>query len=100
MRKKLPKGYSYWRDLEKKWMKNTKFRAEVEKTEPEYQIARSVIGARLKKKLSQTELAKKIGSKQPVVSRVESMSTSPTVSLLKRIAEALDSKLQIKFLPK
>lgn len=89
-----------WRDLEKKWMKNPEFRREAEKIEPEYQIARSLIGARLKKKLSQEELAKKIGSKQPVISRIESMSSSPTVSLLKRLASALDAHLQIRFVQK
>lgn len=89
-----------WEDIEKRWMKNPKFVREWEKIEPEYQIARALIGARLKKKLSQEELAKKIGSKQPVVSRIESMSSSPTVSLLKRLASALDAHLQIRFVQK
>ena len=97
---KLKKGYFNWRDLEKEWMKNPAFVREWEKVEPEYQLARSLIGLRLKKKLTQTELARKIGTKQPVVSRIESMTTSTTVSILKRIAQALDVKLQIRFLPK
>ncbi|OGG22019.1 hypothetical protein A3D03_00445 [Candidatus Gottesmanbacteria bacterium RIFCSPHIGHO2_02_FULL_40_13] len=97
---KLKKGYFNWRDLEKEWMKNPKFVREWEKIEPEYQLARSLIGLRLKKKLSQTDLARKIGTKQPVVSRIESMTTSTTISVLKRIAQALDVKLQIRFLPK
>lgn len=97
MRKKLPKGYMRWEDYEKKLMRDPIFRREAEKIEPEYQLARSLIGMRLKKKLSQAELAKKIGSKQPVVSRIESMSSLPTVSLLKRLASALDAHLQIRF---
>ena len=97
---KLKKGYFNWRDLKKEWMKNPKFVREWEKIEPEYQLARSLIGLRLKKKLSQTDLARKIGTKQPVVSRIESMTTSTTISVLKRIAQALDVKLQIRFLPK
>lgn len=89
-----------WRDLNKEWMKDPKFVREWEKVEPGYQLARSLIGARLKKKLSQAELAQKIGTKQPVVSRIESMASSPSVSLLKRLAEALDTKLQIRFIPR
>lgn len=89
-----------WRDLEKKWMKDPEFVREWEKVEPEYQLARSLIGARLKRKLTQDELATKIGTKQPVISRIESMTTSPTLSLLKRLADALDARLQIRFLPK
>ncbi len=100
MRKKLPKGYIRWEDLEKKWMKDPKFVSEWEKVEPEYQLARSLIGARLEKKMTQTELARKIGSKQPVVSRIEAMASLPSVSLLKRIADALNTRLVIRFLPK
>lgn len=100
MRKKLPKGYIRWEDLEKKWMKDPKFVREWEKVEPEYQLARSLIGARLEKKMTQAELARKIGSKQPVVSRIEAMASLPSVSLLKRIADALNTRLVIRFLPK
>lgn len=100
MSKQLPKGYIRFEDLEKKWMKDPKFVHEWEKTEPEYQLARSLIGARLKKKLTQSQLAKKIGSKQPVISRIEAMAELPNISLLKRIAEALNSKLEIRLLPK
>ena len=89
-----------WHDLEKEWMKNPEFRREAERQEPEYQMARALIGARIKKKLSQKALAKKIGTKQPVVSRIESMATLPTVRILKRLADALDMRLSIRFLPK
>lgn len=100
MIKKLPKGYISFEDLNKKWMKNPNFVKAWEKVEPEYQLARSIIGARLKKKMTQSQLAKKIGTKQPVISRIESMSSPPSVSLLKRVAEALDTRLKISFVPK
>jgi len=89
-----------WREIEKEWMKDPKFVKEWEKIEPEYQLVRSLIGARLKRKMSQAELARKIGTKQPVISRLESMSTTASLSLLKRVAEALDAKLEIKLLMK
>ena len=100
MTMKLKKGYILWKDLEKKLMKDPAFRREAERQEPEYQMARALIGARIKKKLSQKALAKKIGTKQPVVSRIESMATLPTVRILKRLADALDMRLSIRFLPK
>lgn len=89
-----------WRELEKKWMKDPKFVRAWEKVEPEYQLARAIIGARLKRKLTQSQLAKKIGSKQPVISRIEAMTELPNISLLKRLAQALDSRLEIRFLAK
>lgn len=97
MKTKIPKGYIAFEELEKKWMKDPEFIKEWKKTEPEYELARSLIGARLKKKMSQAELAKKIGTKQPVISRLEGMSSMPSVTLLKRVAVALGAKLEIHF---
>lgn len=97
---KLKKGYIKWEDMEKKWMKDPKFVRAWEKVEPEYQLARAIIGARIKRKLTQAQLAKKIGSKQPVISRIEAMTELPNISLLKRLAQALDSRLEIRFLAK
>lgn len=86
-----------WRELDKKWMKDPEFVREWKKIEPEYKLARSLIGARIKKKMTQAELAAKVGTKQPVISRIEAMSSSPSVSLLKRVATALGAKLEISF---
>jgi len=76
-------------------MKDPEFRREYEALEPEFQIARQMIGARIKKKISQEELAKKVGTGQAVISRLEGMNASPSLSLLKRVARALDIKIQL-----
>jgi len=69
------------------------------KTEHEYQLARSLIKIRLRKNITQEELAKKANTKQPVISRLETGAVKPSISLLERIALALDSTLDIRFLP-
>lgn len=86
-----------WEDYEKKLMKKKGFKKLADKNEPKYQLVRSLIGARLKRKLSQKELAKRIGTKQPVISRLENMQSYPTLSLLERISHALDTKLHIYY---
>lgn len=86
-----------WEDYEKKLMKRKGFKKLAEKNEPKYQLVRSLIGARLKRKLSQKELAKRIGTKQPVISRLENMQSYPTLSLLERISHALETKLHIYY---
>ncbi|OGK56150.1 hypothetical protein A3J15_02810 [Candidatus Roizmanbacteria bacterium RIFCSPLOWO2_02_FULL_38_10] len=86
-----------WETYEKKLMKRKDFKKLAEKNEPKYQLVRSLIGARLKRKLSQKELARRIGTKQPVISRLENMQSYPTLSLLERISKALDTKLYIYF---
>ena len=86
-----------WEDYEKKLMKRKGFRKLSEKNESKYQLVRSLIGARIKKNFSQKELARRIGTKQPVISRLENMESYPTFSLLERISKALDTKLHIYF---
>lgn len=98
MNKPLPKGYMRWKNLDKKLMDNPAFVKEWKKIEPEYDLARALIGARIKRHMSQKQLADKIGTKQPVISRIESMSYQPTVSLLQRVAQGLDAKLDIRFI--
>lgn len=76
-------------------LKNPKFKKEWEDSEVEYQLSRQLIRARLKRNLSQNELAKKIGTSQAAISRIEAMNGNPSLGLLKRIATALETKLQI-----
>ncbi|KKP67075.1 MAG: hypothetical protein UR63_C0022G0004 [Candidatus Roizmanbacteria bacterium GW2011_GWC2_35_12] len=71
-----------WEDFEKKLLKRKGYKELADKNEPKYQLVRSLIGARLKKRLSQ---------------KLENMESSPTISLLERISIALGSKLYISF---
>jgi len=57
------------------------------------QISKDVKLARVQKGLTQAQLAKKIGTKQTSISRLESGKASPSVSFLNEIAIALDTKL-------
>lgn len=77
------------------WMRDPEYRREYDKLEPEFQIARQMIDARLKKKISQTQLAKRVGTGQAVISRLEGMNAKPSISLLWRVARALDMKFHI-----
>ncbi|PIY70591.1 transcriptional regulator [Candidatus Roizmanbacteria bacterium CG_4_10_14_0_8_um_filter_36_36] len=86
-----------WSQYEKKLLKRKGFKKLSDNYEPRFQLVRSFINARLKKNLSQKELAKKIGSKQPVISRLENMESYPTFSFLERISRALDTKLHVYF---
>lgn len=88
--------YTFRQDLEKR-LKNPEFRKEWANSEVEYQLGRKLIEVRLKRELSQRELAKKVGTSQAAISRIEGMSANPSLSLLKRIAQALNSKLKISF---
>ncbi|MDO8498243.1 MAG: helix-turn-helix transcriptional regulator [bacterium] len=81
--------------LHKGWMKDPRYRQAYEELEPEFQIARQIIEARVKRKISQEELAKRAGTGQAVISRLEGMNAKPSVSLLSRVAKALNTKITI-----
>jgi ribosome-binding protein aMBF1 (putative translation factor) len=61
--------------------------------EPEYALIRSLIDKRLKKKMSQAELAHKIGTRQSAISRLEGGGSNPSMKFLQKVARALDAQL-------
>ena len=89
--------YINFDELEKKWMKDPKFREAAKKMEPEYQLARSLIAARIKKRVSQIQLAKKAKTDQATISRLESGLARPSLNLLQKIAQALGMPLTLRF---
>lgn len=82
---------------EKRALKGPKFKAEYDKLQPEFVVIRAVIEARMKKGVTQEELAEKLGTKQSVISRLESGRANPSVAFLKKLAQALNSHLEIRF---
>jgi transcriptional regulator with XRE-family HTH domain len=78
-------------------LKNAKVRKEYDKLEPEFQLAKSLITARLKKGWTQAELARRVGMQQPNIARLEG-GNYDRVSLptLKKIARALGTRIQLK----
>ena len=86
------KIYTFQDHLEES-LKDPEVKKAWNETEAEYQLACKLIETRLKRKMSQRDLSKKIGTSQAAISRIEAMSGNPSLALLKRIANALDVKL-------
>lgn len=84
-----------WKKLEQELMENSAVKVEAKKLEPDYEMARQLIKARLAKKLTQTELADKAGVKQAYIARLESGSANPTVDTLNKVAGALGKRLKL-----
>ena len=82
-------------DLQKR-LRDNEFKKLWQKSEPEYRLARMMIEKRLACKISQRALARKAKTTQAVISRLENMSANPSLSLLKRIAQALGTQFQIQ----
>ena len=86
-----------WDTHKKQLLKDPEFRKAYKESRLEYEIARAIIHARLKKGFTQKQLADKLNTKQSVISRVESANTTPSLSFLKRLAQALNTSLQVQF---
>ena len=84
-----------WEQYKQELLKNPDFKEALKDSELEYQIARALIEARLKKGLTQQELAIALKTKQSVISRVENAKTMPSLAFLKRLAKVLGGSLQV-----
>ena len=81
----------------KELLKNKNVRKEYEKLLPEYELAKSILEQRQRKKMTQEQVAKKAGMPQSTISRIEGLTHGlPKLSTLKKIADALDAKVVIK----
>lgn len=84
-------------DLKKRWLKDPKFKVEYEKHALEFAIAEKLVKERLKAKLTQHEVAKKMGTTQSAIARLESGSKLPTIKTIERYANALGKYPEIRF---
>jgi len=90
-----------FKEVKKKMFgKNPKLKEEYDNLEPEYKIIEQIIELRKDLNLTQTELGKLLKVKQPVIARLESGQYNPSLSYLKKVADVLGAKLDIKFIPK
>lgn len=92
MKNKL--GITFEEHLEEE-LRNPKFRRIWEASEADYQIARQMIKARLEKKISQRELAKRAKTTQARICELEGQNANPSLAFLKRVSGALGIKFQL-----
>ena len=86
-------------DYRKKQMQDPEFRAYAEQMQPFADLAKAVVGARIERNLTQQELSKLTGVAQSDISRLESCEGNPSLKTLIRIAEGMDMRLQVSFVP-
>lgn len=81
----------------KESLKDPEFKREFDKLQPEFELIGAIIDARVKKGVTQKILAKRMKTKQSVISRLESGNANPSFKFVKRLAEALGTDINIKF---
>lgn len=83
--------------FKKRLLKDPEVKKHYDALKPEFELAAAIIQKRIDKKMSQAALAKKMGTKQSAVSRLESGNSNPSFAQLRKVAKALDSKLKVSF---
>lgn len=81
-------------------LEDPEFRDEWNRTTLARAVSLGVIAYRTKHGLSQTELAKEIGVKQPAVARLEAGEKNPTWETLNRLSEALGIEFLVDIAPR
>lgn len=84
-----------WEEVKKDLLQDAATRREYEKLAPRYAVISEVIAARLKKGLTQKEVAAKLGTKQSAIARLEGGNVNPSLEFLQKIAQVMGYKLRI-----
>lgn len=90
-----------FKTLKDQWLKDPEVRKEYDALKAEFKLAEEIIKARAKAKMTLAELARRIGTKSTAISRLESPNYGKaSISMLKKVAQALGCELQIRLIPK
>lgn len=87
-------------DFLKEQLQDQEFRKEYDDLQPEFDVIRAIVDARIAQNLTQKELAEKTGINQADISKLENGTRNPSINLLKRLADGMGMVLKIEFVPK
>ena len=82
-------------EIEKQRLEDVGFRKAWDNSREEYRLIGEMISLRKKEKITQRQLASRIGNKQQVISRIEQKESSPSLKLFCNIIDALGYELKI-----
>jgi transcriptional regulator with XRE-family HTH domain len=90
-------------ELKAKALSNASIKAEYDALAPEFALLREMLLARENAGLSQAEIASRMGTKAPAITRLEASLTSgkhsPSLTTIKKYAQAVDCHIEIKLIP-
>ena len=84
--------------VERELMKDEEFAREYEKLRPRYELIAQIINARKEQNLTQSDLAKLMGTQKSNISRFESGNYNPSLDFIIKIAQCLGKELKIQMI--
>ena len=88
------------KEYKEKRIKDPNFAKSYEEIQPELNVIRALIDARISKNMTQKELAEKTGIAQTEISKLENGTRKPSIKLLQRLADGMGMVLNVTFTPK
>lgn len=88
------------KEYKERKMKDPEFAAAYAELQPEMNVIRALIDARISQNLTQKELSERTGIAQTEISKLENGTRNPSIKLLQRLAEGMDMVLNVTFTPK
>ena len=83
-------------EFEAELLKRPGVRREYESLKPKYDMIRGLIERRNQLHISQTQLARMVGTKQPAISRLEKGDNNTTLRTFFKVADALGLDISLK----
>lgn len=84
-----------WEEIKKELLKDEEVYKEYMRLGPRYHLISQLISARNELGITQSELAKKIGTKQSAIARIESGNANPSFDFLVKLSNALGREIII-----
>lgn len=81
-------------------MQDSDFAKEYTEIQPELNVIRALIDARISQNLTQKELSERTGIAQTEISKLENGTRNPSIRLLQRLADGMGMVLNVSFTPK
>jgi predicted transcriptional regulator len=82
--------------LKRELLANTKTRTAYDEMADEFALAKELIAARTRARLSQEEVARRMGTTQSVVARLESGRRTPSMRTVQRFARAVGGHVVVR----
>ena len=84
------------KELRERLMEDPAFQEEYERADDEFALIEALVRARTAAKLTQVELARRLGTTQSAIARLEGGRVSPSFTTLRRYAAATGTRLTVK----
>ncbi len=82
--------------MKREAMRDPEFRREWEALQPQLNLVRALLDARIKRGLTQAEIAKRAGTTQSAIARFEAGGSNPTLDFATRLSHAVGARLEIR----